>query len=85
MIRIALMKVPFGIQDEAFIMSIGAISNDGTGAHNKGNYEYHFSSQRNSEDNKLRTWRKGRVTGFPRLQKNAWYLLYQILKEIYEE
>ena len=77
MIRVTIELIPHG--DESLPRSnlgVIEIGNDGTGNSNTGNYNTRFTQVGGKK-----AWRKGRVRGFKRLQRNAYDLLYLALQE----
>lgn len=54
----------------------GIIINDGTGTHRRGNYKFGLGKIQNNY-----RWKTGEIKNFPRLSKNVWYLLKEVLDE----
>lgn len=77
MIRVTVELVPFG--DERMptrALGIMAIANDGSGSPTEGNYHAMATVKGG------RKWKEAVVEGFPRKQRLAWDLLYQVLREM---
>lgn len=67
---------PLGQSNNARFLGHILIANDGTGSKSSGNYNIILTTKHQ----KPRTWRRGRVEGFPRLRLNAYDLLYRGLQ-----
>ena len=75
MLRVTIEFVPYGDESKAHVLHTAAISNDGVGTPERGNYRYTLNSKQQ------RAWRKGRIKEFPRLRLGAWDLLYRVLAQ----
>ena len=75
MLRITVEVVPLGFLDHAEPIAHMVISNDGTGTPDVGNYLVTISPA-DPDGETIETT----VIGFPRLENDAWYLLYRALK-----
>ena len=78
MIIVDLKLWPLGFADEETLLGFIKIWNDGTGSKTKGNYCYTLVKK-----NKIKT--EGRITSFPRKRKDAFNLLWLVLKDVYEK
>ena len=76
MIRIMVELCPFGEEIGKKPLGEGIIYNDLTGTKSSGNYKFAL------RDKNKRVWKSGTVKDFPRLKKNVWYLLMEVLKII---
>ena len=76
MVRITIELLPLGNEKYKEVLAVGTIANDLTGTRTNENYKYTLSRQRGT-----RPFRKGTVSGFPRLRKNVWYLLKKVLDD----
>jgi hypothetical protein len=74
MLRVTIELVPHGVESMKRTIATARIVNDGTGDHSIGNYTYTVKGAE-------RILAEGRVTGFPRLAKDAWALLGLIIKD----
>ena len=74
MVRVTIELVPFGIESRKRVMGIAEIGNDATGDRETGNYTFTLSKF----DGKG-IWKKGAVTGFPRIKLGPYDLLYRVL------
>lgn len=81
MLEIIIDLVPHGWGKNRKTLHTGYIFNDGSGTLKSGNYKAVFC--RSGSKNRL-IGKKGVVKNFARLRKNAWYLLYLALKDVYE-
>lgn len=90
MIRVTVELLPENDEDQAERLCTMTINNDLTGNKTIGNYDVTLSrwGQPNNYDAILsrwgqpdRTWRRGRVTNFPRLTRGPWDLLYLALRD----
>ena len=77
MIRVTVEIVPFGIEGEKHTIGTAEITNLRTGNWETGNYEAHLVERMEDEPITVP------VTGFKRLESNAWELLYQVLNQVY--
>ena len=75
MLRVTIEFVPYGDESKAHVLHTAAISNDGLGTPERGDYRYTLNSKQQ------RAWRKGRIKEFPRLRLGAWDLLYRVLDQ----
>lgn len=80
MLRVTVQLLPGGDESKPETLGVAYIINDGTGTNTTGYYKTAFS-QRGGK----RWWKKGSVDDFPRLQRNAWDLLYLALKGVVGE
>lgn len=78
MIRVTIELVPYGIEERAERLAEVKIWNDGTGGDTRGNYKATLS--KSGSFNTL--WKKTDIKNFPRLRKNVYHLLYQVLDSI---
>lgn len=77
MLRVTIELIPGGIENHPRreVIGVAEIWNDGTGSPTTGHYGSRFFKRGTKQ-----VYREAKVTNFPRLRKNAWYLLAQILK-----
>lgn len=91
MIKVIIEMHPHGVSSKSRVIASGIISLQdtetfGDSKGKKGDYEYNLSQhERNGQSAMWKTWATGNIKNFPRMQKNAWYLLYLILKKAYEK
>jgi len=98
MLEIKIDLIPFGQERRRKTLHIGHIVNDGSGDPKNGNYKtilWHKGPKKDSvtcsqalhgrEPARSKIWKEGEIVGFKRSQKNAWYLLYLALKNIFED
>jgi len=79
-IRVTVELVPRGDEKRARILCRGIIANDGSGTLRRGNYRFALSQQ-----GRLTTKaREGEVNDFPRLSKNVWWLLREVLNQAFK-
>ena len=78
MLRIIIELWPRGDEQRKKLLYVADLYNDGTGTHERGNYGARFY-RKGSE---CQEQRGGNVRDFPRLRKNAWSLLGQMLKDV---
>lgn len=75
MLRITIELVPHGDESRKRAIGYAEIRNDGTGDRQTGNYGVRLSQWGRPGS----TWKRGVVTGFPRLKLGPWDLLYLAL------
>lgn len=80
MIYIRIEMWPGGDQKRSRLLAEGTIANTGTGTEEIGVYKYDLSRVvQDGTESRLR-WKRGVVSGFPRLRQNVWQLLQRCLK-----
>lgn len=71
MIRVTVELVPRGDETKKQHLGTAEIINDGTGTLETGNYTIHLSRWGQPKQ----AWKKGKLSGFPRLKLGPWDLL----------
>ena len=86
MIRVTVELLPFGNESKAKLLGVALITNDCTGTKASGNYVTLLSKKGKTISKRLNSniWKKGTVTGFPRLRNGHWSLLYTALRGIFD-
>ena len=98
MLEVKIDLIPFGDERERKTLHKAHIVNNGKGTPTKGDYDIIIwkkgpnkdqitcaQALRGCETSVRRVCRQTKVTSFPRTNKNAWYLLYEALKNVFEE
>ena len=76
MIRIRVELLVRGNPNNVINLGTAYITNDATGTLSSGNYDVRLSKKGMPNS----TWKKGRVTGFPRKRLGGWDLLFRALQ-----
>lgn len=79
MIKVKIELVPWGIRSVTDTWE-GHIWNDLSGNATKGNYTFRIFQKNSTE----KIWKIGHISGFKRKQWSVWYLLYLVLRMIYD-
>ena len=74
MIEVTVTLYPQGRRDQPRELGRAQISNDGSGTKSRGNYNAYFTHEG-------KRWKESQVQGFHRQSRNAWYLLFECLKQ----
>jgi hypothetical protein len=77
-LRITIEMVPHGDESRKRVIYVAKIINLLTGTKTRGDYGMIMYRGRSTKA----IWKKCRINGFPRKQRNAWDLLYRGLREI---
>lgn len=80
MLKVTIELWPHGDEERKRTLGTIDIWNDATGTHEVGNYTVRLSKELDQVKKKGGAWRKGKVTGFARLKKGPYDLLYLALK-----
>ena len=78
MLRVTVELVPCGDEGRRELLATAEIWRDG-GTPNRGSYSYRFQQVRSR-----RVWREGRVRGFPRRRRSAWYLVAACIFDVFD-
>jgi len=81
MIKITVWMYPHGNASDAKEIAEMKIWNNMTGTRSVGNYEFRITKASMSGKLQYRNWKSGAISGFHRLKKNVWHLIYMVLKE----
>ena len=81
MLVIKIELWPFGRKENAKTLFVGTVGNDLSGTSTSGNYNVRLYQKGSAK----KIWKEGRVEGFPRSKKNAWYLILEALKACIDE
>lgn len=81
MVRVTIELLPGGYEDNKRHLGTIEIANDATGNLKIGNYKAKLSRRGNPNS----TWKTTEIKDFPRLQRGAYDLLYQILENVVGE
>jgi len=76
LIKIIIELWPHGFETNKMKLGEMKIANDGTGTPSKGNYYFDLFLKRK------KVWKSGKITNFPRGNKNIFYLIKQCLNEV---
>lgn len=77
MLRVTVELIPYGREEDAQILQVLEIWNDGTGSSTVGNYEFGYP-----DVNGHRRF-KGEVKNHPRLDVSVWNLVWKVLAQRY--
>lgn len=72
MLRVTVELVPWGVESEKKTLGTMIIANDGTGTHQRGNYNVRRYGRRGITKKPLR---EARVENWPRLSRSVWELV----------
>jgi len=78
MLKVNIELWPYGDESKKKLIGTAIIGNDGSGTPSTGNYRAAISKR---YPHISQIWKRARYMGFPRKKRNAWDLLYLILKE----
>jgi hypothetical protein len=81
MIRITIELLPFGFEENKRHLGTITIANDASDTLTSGNYKAKLSQSGES----ARPWKETYIKDFPRKQRNAYDLLYRVLKQVVGE
>jgi len=78
MIRITVEMVPFGLEAKKRVILKAEIANVSGIGTSKADYRYQLSRKGNPES----IWKRGKIKDFQRKRRNAWDLIYVVLKDV---